>query len=40
MSEKEPTLIAMDAEAKHQLVHGHRFSKTHGATDQPFHPGP
>jgi hypothetical protein len=40
MSDEEPKLIAIDEEANHEIVHGCRFGKAHGATYEPFNPGP
>jgi hypothetical protein len=39
MSDEEPTFIAIDEEAKYQIVHRRRFGKTDGATHEPFDPG-
>src|SRR5712691_11793332 len=35
-----PKLVAIDAEAKHQIMHGRRFGKANGAAHEPFNPGP
>jgi len=40
MLDEEPTLLVIDEEAKHQIVHGERFGKANGATYKPFQPGP
>jgi len=39
ISDEEPKFIAIDEEAKHQIVHSRRFGKANGATYEPFDPG-
>jgi len=39
LSEESSKLIAIDAEAKHQIVPRRRFGKAHRATDKTLDPG-
>ena len=40
MLDEEPKFIAIDEKANHQIVHGRRFGKASGATDETFDPCP
>ncbi len=39
VSEASSKFVAIDKEAKHQIVHRRRFRKANRATDEPFQPG-
>jgi hypothetical protein len=40
MSEASPKLVAIDEEAKHQIVHRCRFGKAYSAMDSSLNPSP